>query len=1401
MYSISPCCSYFCRDVSFNAQSSGNGLSEILCIRNPSYTASAIGFSPHIAGMLALGLTNGNVNLIDKQKRSVKPLLQQSNKSNTFANTQDPGLMGALGGGSTVLKSLQAVTDLQFDTLSATYLLVSYQCYIILWDIETGDQMHIFDKTATLITSINWLSWTSGNFVVTNAKNASVAVYNVSQKQPIETIKLVSNPIGTTTKGSSAFNGCGVSCALVLNNRRGMFCSLLDGSVLYFNLQRHQLEFQSSSGHTETIFDATFCPHSPDVLATVSYDQTIKVWSLVDASLMDTIDVKDGVIYSIDWNCKHNIVAVGTISGSIFVYEMDTGKMLITFKYHKKAVACVRWSKLEPDLLLSSSHDGCIVVNETSQEDLYEHVNKTAIGSKGNRNFHIADRLIFNFNHAVSACGCAWHPFDANFFAAAFFDGSVRLWDYHSKQVIAMLSGHSEKVFQVQWSPLKNGLLATSSDDKTIGVWNVPHDTLTGFNPKNKHEVIKQSSFLKGHQNKVRALCWSTEHRRILISGSWDCTLRLWDVVSSMCVGVVEDHASDIYAVVTHRSRPFQVVSTSRDNTIRVWELPLVSDRMRAVAVWNGDIDRCVPTGNPMESSGLGFDRDDEDDDDGSAGELDLTGVDGIAAEGKSIESHNSAQLSKKLEEMDLTDGCVSGAGTRNMNWMKSPAARRAQNGPMDEPPWRSFSIPLELCGAEGGRVSAAIHNMFSHYKSLCVSETETAHPNLPAASRSPKVLRKLTGTSTSVVNSNFNKLSTNECLVVGKSYQAIYNFFTGGLSGMAELWEAVLMLLQAQSTREEQYTHDHERHKEKVRNALRLQRQEVDLDPEAAPMALDAVPPTPSPKSIINSLFPGNMSVTTLSRNVKLMQTKLTRPLLLDQDILGKAKSEARQAEMNKIIPHAGGQGKLRVLNLNPNATPPHANFSNKVQEQLKEAALMHIRCGDFKKYCTIMIELNEWQLALSIAPAVSLDYWKEVSMSYAQHVINTRETERDCIPYIIAASSGQGSTHPNPKDQMDEAVRFYLHRKEHTKAMVVAKAQEGEVDDIARNSNSTHTTPDQGRGNDSSYSEPMDSPTLPKSSPAMKQIIDAYAIRLLEASQPLLAAAQYICIGDSETAITILSCCGAHDCALALARCFNRVSNELLVALADMLACRGDIEEALEVLSHLDDEFGASSRPGSGADGKAAVPPVRGQSPGPGRPGASVSVRMRETGLLLCRYCNEEELSMWMASNSVTGGLACSVWTARADEESDVGCDMEACYGYMIGKTKEEHAVRLSTAVLRKNLRNAWGSSQNLADFVRMTKYMDLVSEPCPGVIVRSAVGASLDPNSEVSRHKEVMLYLLWYCAHNAALSGYWDLAWNMLRILRENIQMYSANSFKSLALSAADVFVQVLLLFDVL
>ncbi|KAJ1425015.1 WD40-repeat-containing domain protein [Ochromonadaceae sp. CCMP2298] len=215
----------------------GGVLVEILSMQNEALQSSVVRWNPNLRGQIAIGGANGAVFLYNKHTKDRKYMHKPDRKN--------------------------PVRDLQWDRLSSSYLLVAYSFYISLWDASSGTEIHCFEQQTAEITGVAWLDWTAGNFVTTNARNANLKVWNASQKAPLDTMKF---------PGSAGLHAI-VFCA---GTKRAL-CAAEDGSVSVVNAADCRVEFVSSAGHKETIFDCKLSPTSPNVFCTASYDSTVKV--------------------------------------------------------------------------------------------------------------------------------------------------------------------------------------------------------------------------------------------------------------------------------------------------------------------------------------------------------------------------------------------------------------------------------------------------------------------------------------------------------------------------------------------------------------------------------------------------------------------------------------------------------------------------------------------------------------------------------------------------------------------------------------------------------------------------------------------------------------------------------------------------------------------------------------------------------------------------------------------------------------------------------------------------------------------------------------------------------------------------------------------------------------------
>ncbi|WFD20883.1 hypothetical protein MCAP1_003137 [Malassezia caprae] len=75
---------------------------------------------------------------------------------------------------------------------------------------------------------------------------------------------------------------------------------------------------------------------------------------------------------------------------------------------------------------------------------------------------------------------------------------------------------------------------------------------------------------LRGHAQNVKCLRFVGEDGRKLVSGSSDCTLRLWDTETGACDAILEGHESRVWDVDATRNGTL-LASASSDATVRIW--------------------------------------------------------------------------------------------------------------------------------------------------------------------------------------------------------------------------------------------------------------------------------------------------------------------------------------------------------------------------------------------------------------------------------------------------------------------------------------------------------------------------------------------------------------------------------------------------------------------------------------------------------------------------------------------------------------------------------------------------------------------------------------------------------------------------------------------------------------
>eukprot|EP00753_Platysulcus_tardus_P016415 PLAT5678.1.p2 GENE.PLAT5678.1~~PLAT5678.1.p2 ORF type:complete len:316 (+),score=137.38 PLAT5678.1:89-1036(+) len=122
------------------------------------------------------------------------------------------------------------------------------------------------------------------------------------------------------------------------------------------------------------------------------------------------------------------------------------------------------------------------------------------------------------------------------------------------------LEGHGDWVTSLATTLEDPNLLLSASRDKTVGVWNLTRDA-------EQYGVPTRS--LRGHSHFVEDVIISSDGQ-FALSGSWDGTMRLWDLSTGLVSRRFVGHDKDVLSVAFSADNR-QIVSASRDRSVKLW--------------------------------------------------------------------------------------------------------------------------------------------------------------------------------------------------------------------------------------------------------------------------------------------------------------------------------------------------------------------------------------------------------------------------------------------------------------------------------------------------------------------------------------------------------------------------------------------------------------------------------------------------------------------------------------------------------------------------------------------------------------------------------------------------------------------------------------------------------------
>lgn len=279
---------------------------------------------------------------------------------------------------------------------------------------------------------------------------------------------------------------------------------------------------------------------SSDNIVTVALGSSVYLWNAGTGTIEVLFDNEPGDhACSLSWIQEGHILAVGTSSGNVELWDCSKMRRLRVMTGHVARVGSLAWNS---HMVTSGSRDGSIIHHDVRQRE------------------HLVGQLS---GHTQEVCGLKWSS-DRKYLASGGNDNLVNIWSEASsggtgESPVHVLNEHQAAVRALAWCPWQANVLATGGGtaDRCIKFWNVSNGTCTssvdtksqvcsllfsnhykelisahGY-ANNQLTVWKYPSMVKqvdltGHTQRVLQLAMSPDGSTVMSAGA-DETLRLWN--------------------------------------------------------------------------------------------------------------------------------------------------------------------------------------------------------------------------------------------------------------------------------------------------------------------------------------------------------------------------------------------------------------------------------------------------------------------------------------------------------------------------------------------------------------------------------------------------------------------------------------------------------------------------------------------------------------------------------------------------------------------------------------------------------------------------------------------------------------------------------------------------------